>query len=362
VRVLLAGGGTGGHLMRALALADALVELDRSVEPVVIGARRGVEASILPQRSYRYHLLPLEPIHRRAWWRNFKWPALVWRLARECNRLLREERPVLVVGTGGYVSGPVLFQASRRGVPIALQEQNAYPGMTTRLLARRASQIHLGFPEARAHLKPGPITAVHPSGNPIARPPETGDRAAARDQLSIPRQAKVLFVMGGSQGASAVNSAVKTLVDEGCFDQTVLLWSTGRTTWREYAGYHRPPHRFVRDFWDPIAAGYAVSDVVVARAGAMTTAELCAWGLPAIYVPLPGAAADHQTKNAKALAQAGAAIVLEQSQLTPQSLRAVIFGLLEDPGRTAQMRGAARARGKPEAARNIASHLLTIVS
>lgn len=362
MRFLLAGGGTGGHLMPALALADALVDLDRSVEPVLIGAQRGVEAAILPQRPYRYHLLPFEPLHRRAWWRNVRWPLLAWRLRRACNSVLDSEMPTAVLGTGGYASGPVLFYASKRHIPIALQEQNAYPGVATRFMARRARQIHLGFPEASRHLRPGPSTTVYVSGNPIVPPPSRLDRPGARAEMAIPDDTPVLLVTGGSQGADSINRVISRLIDDGSLDGIVLLWSTGRSTWSEYARYHHPPTRIVREFWDPIGHAYAVADLAIARAGAMTTAELCAWGIPAIYVPLPGAAADHQTKNAAALAEAGAAVLIPQPDLTPESLRVALHELLEAAGRRSSMAAAARARGKPEAAREIASRVLSMVS
>ena len=363
MRVLIAGGGTGGHLMPALAIAEALQVVDPIVEPVLVGATRGVEATILPRRGFRYHLLPLEPIHRRALWRNLKWPLLAIRLIRECDRLLASESPALVVGTGGYASGPVLWQAYRRGIPVALQEQNAYPGVATRLMARRVGQIHLGFPEALRFLRPGQSTVVHHLGNPISPPAEPRpDPQQAKEDLGIASDAIVVLVMGGSQGARAINRVVAELIESGALDEVVLLWSTGRATANEYLRYHAPPVRIVREFWDPLAEAYAVSDLVVARAGAMTTAELCAWGLPAIYVPLPSAAADHQTSNAAALAATGAAEHLPESTLSASVLQSLIMELVRDAIRRARMADAAASRGKPEAARQIASRLLAMVS
>lgn len=363
MRIVIAGGGTGGHLMPALALADALIELRDDVEPILVGAQRGVEASILPARPYRFHLLPVEPIHRHGWWRNLRWPFLVWKVAAACNRVLDVESPACVVGTGGYVSGPVLFQASRRGIPVALQEQNAYPGVATRLMTRRASQVHLGFPEAERYLKFGRETTVHMFGNPVTPPPEPRpDPAAARRAFGILPDQPVLLVMGGSQGSRSVNTAVGHLLDAGGLSDVALLWSTGRAMWDAFSQYHDPPARHVRAFWDPIADAYAVADLVVARSGAMTTAELCAWGLPAIYIPLPTSAADHQMKNAAALAHVGAAELIPEQELSSQRLRSVIERLLGGGGELSRMSRAARDRGRPEAARKSASQLLTMVS
>jgi len=362
MKVLIAGGGTGGHLMPALAVARALVELDPQVEPVLVGAQRGVEAKLLPSRPFRYHLLPLEPIYRQSWWRNLRWPVIGWRALRACSSVLDTEQPRIALGTGGYVSGPILFQAMRRGIPVAVQEQNALPGLATRWLARRARQVHLGFPEAARHLKPGPDTAVHNHGNPITPPPSPRpDRSTARNAMGIEGESPVVMVMGGSQGARSINQAIATLLEAGGLGDVTLLWSTGQFTWQQFQTFDDPPKRQVRAFWDPIGEAYAVADLVIGRAGAMTTAELCAWGLPAILVPLPKAAADHQTRNAEALAAAGAAIHLPDSLLSAESLREALGDLL-DSDKLVKMGVASAARGKPEAAARIAVELLRLAS
>ena len=153
--VLIAGGGTGGHLTPALAIAAALEAHGHGLEPVLVGAVRGVEARILPTRDYRYHLLPSEPIYRRQWWKNFRWPLLAGSLLRGVDELLRAERPAAVLGTGGYASAPVVWRAARGGLPTAIQEQNAYPGLATRWLSRRVRHVYLGLPESRRLLRFG---------------------------------------------------------------------------------------------------------------------------------------------------------------------------------------------------------------
>lgn len=362
-RVLIAGGGTGGHLMPALALADALCQVDREIEPVLVGASRGVDRAILPTRPYRHHLLDVEPIYRRTWWRNVRWPAIAWRVWRQCGQVLDTEQPALAVSTGGYAAGPVLVRAHYRHIPVALQEQNAYPGVTTRLLARIAAQVHLGFPEAREHLRIGKHEAVFCLGNPIVPPPRPlPDRALARRVLRIPAGMPVVLVVGGSQGARSINQTVARALESSSLAGVVLLWSTGPTSWDEYAHLDDPPTRQVRPFWDPIADAYAATDLVVARAGAMSTAEFCAWGLPSILIPLPTAAADHQSRNAAALAAGGAALHLPESQMTPETLAEHVKSLLGAPARLEAMAQAARARGRPGAALAIADQLRSLMS
>jgi UDP-N-acetylglucosamine--N-acetylmuramyl-(pentapeptide) pyrophosphoryl-undecaprenol N-acetylglucosamine transferase len=360
-RILIAGGGTGGHLMPALAIAQTLTELAPDIEPVLVGAVRGVEARLLPTRDFRFHLLPSEPIYRRTWWRNVRWPLIAGHLLRQVGRVFAEERPVAVVGTGGYASAPVVWWATRRGVPTAIQEQNAYPGLATRLLSTRVRHVYLGLPEARALLRFGRRTQVFDTGNPISPPtPERRTRALAR--FGLTGQRPVVLVTGGSQGALAINRAVAGWIDADGLTGADLLWVTGRGTYEEFAPRHRPPAVQVIDFLDPMADGYAVADVVVSRAGMITVAELCAWGLPSVLVPLSTAAADHQTHNARVLAEAGASALIKQSDLTSATLAGAVGALLGDRGRREAMAGRALARGRPHAAADIVSKILTLPS
>jgi UDP-N-acetylglucosamine--N-acetylmuramyl-(pentapeptide) pyrophosphoryl-undecaprenol N-acetylglucosamine transferase len=358
-RILIAGGGTGGHLMPALAIAQALRERAPDVEPVLVGAVRGVEARLLPTRDFRYHLLPSEPIYRRTWWRNARWPLLAGRLLRDLARLFAAERPAAVLGTGGYASAPVVWWAARQGIPTAVQEQNAYPGLATRWLSRRVRHVYLGLPEARRLLRFGPRTEVFETGNPIV-PPSPERRAGALARFGLEGRRPVVLVTGGSQGALAVNRAVAGWLDSGGPGGADLLWVTGRGTHAEFAARHRPPAVQVIDFLDPMADGYAVADLVVSRAGMITVAELCAWGLPSVLVPLPTAAADHQAHNARVLADAGASALLPQPELTGARLGELVSALLEDHARLSAMAARALARGRPEAAADIVSKLLTL--
>ena len=359
-KILIAGGGTGGHLMPALAIADAFRSTHPEIEPVLVGATRGIEARLLGSRPYRYHLLSVEPIYRRQWWKNFRWPFIAFKLVREMKKVLAEEKPVLVVGTGGYASGPMVWLASRRGIPTAIQEQNAFPGVATRQLARRVRQVYLGLPEARSRLRPGPRTEIIVTGNPIV-PPDLSGRLAAREKFKLMPWQKVLLVTGGSQGSLALNQAIAGWIDSGTAKDVAILWATGRTTYEQFASYHRPPKIQVFDFLDPMADAMAAADLVVGRAGAITIAELCAWGLPSILVPLPTAAADHQTHNAAALAEAGAARHIPQSQLSSEVLGTQIMTIMIRDDLRASMRAAARARGRPEAAREIVTHLTDLL-
>jgi len=361
MKVLIAGGGTGGHLMPALALAQALRDARSDIEILLVGAERGIEAQILPRYSYPYRLLPMEPLYRRTWWRNARLPIVAWRVWRAVDRLLDAEQPAVVIGTGGYAAGPTVWRAQRRGVPTALQEQNAFPGLATRWLAKRARQIHLGFPEARSRLAPGRATQVFTFGNPI-RPPAPGDRAAALRELGLDPARPCVLVFGGSQGARALNTALAGALERGLLPATSVLWGTGTASAAALGAHAEPGRVVVRGFFDPMTAVYRAADLVVCRAGAMTVAELCAWGKASVLVPLPTAAADHQTYNARALADVGAAVLLPEGELTPDSLADAVVRVLADRVRLASLGALARDRDHPDAAREIASTILTLTS
>ena len=361
MKVLLAGGGTGGHLMPALALAHAMREARADVEPVLVGAERGIEAQVLPRYPFPFHLLPIEPIYRRTWWKNVRWALIAGRVWRAVGRVLEAEQPAIVVGTGGYAAGPVVWRAQRADIPTALVEENAYPGVTTRWLARGARQVHLGFPEASARLATGPTTQVFTLGNPV-RSPATGegDRLAVLADLGLSPDRPTLLVFGGSQGARAINYAVAGALERRLLDGMNVLWGTGEAHAAAFIGYAVPGRVVVRGFFDPMTTAYRAADLVVARAGAMTLAELCAWGKPSILVPLPTAAADHQTFNARALTAAGASVLLLERELDPASLAKTVEPLIHDTVRLQALGESARKRGHPTAARNIMEKVLEL--
>lgn len=351
---LIAGGGSGGHLIPALNIAAALRETGRRV--VLVGAQRGIERDRLPTRDFPYHLLPSEPIYRREWWKNWRWPALAVRLIREVDRLLAAEQPALVLGTGGYAAGPVVWRAAHRGIPTAILEQDARPGLTTRWLARRVRHVYLGQPEIRQHLRVGKGTRVFVTGCPIV-PPDPGLRGQAHEALGLDRTVPTVLVTGGGQGSLALNRVVAEWVESGGAREVQLLWATGQKLHPDFARLHSPPRVQVFAFLDPIARAYAAADLAVTRAGMMTISELCAWGLPSVLVPLPTAAADHQSRNAEAMAAAGAAVHVPQSDLTVERLATEVGSLVRNPDRRGQIGAAALSRARPGATAEIVALL-----
>ena len=358
-RVWFAGGGTGGHLYPALAIARALVRERPDVRPHFIGARRGIERDVLPATEFSHTLLDLHPLYRPQVWKN--WRTLRGALGawRALGRLWREAPPRMVVGTGGYASGLTMLFGWRRGVPVVQHMGDAYPGITARLSARFTTEAYLGFPEAAQSLPQGRCQYLD-TGNPIAPPPDIHpDGRMARERWGFPASARVLLVFGGSQGARALNRVMAAWLDAGIPQDLCVIWATGKAQYDALHQHDRPDVRIV-PYLDPIAEAYAAADVALARGGMMSTSELAAWGLPMMIVPLPSSAADHQAKNAEVLARAGAAMHLPQAELTAERLDAAVRGLLNDPSRLRAMSDAARARGRPRAAEEIA-HRITLL-
>lgn len=369
--ILFAGGGTGGHLYPALALATAVQAERPGTEVHFAGAERGVEARVLPQQGVPHTLLPFQPLFRDRVWRNWKVPFALGSSLRGLARLFRSFRPDLVVGTGGYASGPAAFYGVLKGMPVALQEQNSYPGMTIRFMSRWARQVHLGFPEARRYLKPGRRTQVFDSGNPIRPPDRSLDPAECRRGFDLAAEGTVVLVTGGSQGARAVNLVLAAALEAVARGELPaapaglqLLWATGPNHAAAIAQRLAPLGLgwvHARGYIDDMPRALASADVAISRAGASTTAELLAWGIPAVLVPFPAAAANHQDFNARALAEAGAALYLPETELTPERLWRDLLALTADRTQRERMTVAALRRARPHAAHDIARRLLELV-
>jgi UDP-N-acetylglucosamine--N-acetylmuramyl-(pentapeptide) pyrophosphoryl-undecaprenol N-acetylglucosamine transferase len=361
MRILFGGGGTGGHLYPGLAIARALVRAEPSVEPFFVGAERGVERDVLPTAGFLYELLDLHPLYRSRVWENWRTVAGLSGAWRRIGTIAAERPVAAVVGTGGYAAGALLAYAARRGIPIALQEQNSHPGVTTRFFSRHAREVYLGFPEAERLLHHSPGTTYVDTGNPIEPPPAPlPDRGAARRAWGFPDSVRrVLLVVGGSQGARGINAVVDQWIAGGLPAGLGVIWGTGKQSFDDYR--HRESETVrVRAYLSPIMDAYAASDLAVSRAGAMATAELCAWGIPMILVPLPTAAADHQSANARTLAAAGAALTIRQVDFVPERLDAAVRQRLNDPKRLETQAAAARARARPDAADVIAQRVLAL--
>lgn len=362
VRVLFTGGGTGGHLYPALAIARALVRVRPDVRAHFVGATRGIERVILPETEFPHTLLDLHPLYRSSPWRNWRTIAGLAQGWRRLGALERGERVRLVVATGGYAaSGALAFAAAHR-IPYVLQEQNSFPGQTVRFFARWAREVYLGFPEAAGGLPASARPRAVDTGNPIEPPPAVRpDREMQRKVWGLDASVRfVVLAFGGSQGSAALNALVDGWIAGGLPPGVGVIWGTGRDHFERHVA-RSGARVVVRPYLAPIAEAYACADLAIARAGAMTTAELCAWGIPMFLVPLPTAAADHQTANARALADVGAARWVAQREATPAHLAAVVAEVAGDASLRERWGAAATRRGRPEASARIGERLALLL-
>ncbi len=369
--VVFSGGGTGGHLYPALTLAGALEERRPDVSSFYVGAERGLEARVLPERGCRHLLVRIEGLRRGGLFSNIEIVGLLIRATLEVAEAFRRLRPRLVVVTGGYAGGPAGLAAVLTRTRLVLQEQNSLPGVTTRALAPFAREIHLAFPEAVGALPRWARRKATFSGNPI-RPPVPGSRLEAAAVLGLDPEKQIVLVTGGSQGSRALNRIVLEAVrgiQAGELERPAaleLFWVTGpshlssveaklevlgRPSWVRTVGYT-----------DEMPFALALAEVAVSRAGAMTTSEFLASGVPSILVPLPTAAGDHQTRNARALRQAGAAFHLPEDGASGADLWSLLHPLIRDRQLRDAMADAARRRGRPFAAREIAASLARLLA
>lgn len=353
-RLVVTGGGTGGHIYPALTVAEGFSRRHPGSEVLYIGTREGLEARIVPSRGLAFRTIEVKGIVGKRPRDLVRAMALLRKGLGQARRLLEEFSPQVVLGTGGYVSGPVVWAASRMGVPTLVQEQNHYPGVTNRILSLVTDRVLVPQEQtARFFPRKGRVLAT---GNPVRDEVISADREASRKALGLPQEGKLVLVVGGSRGASSVNRALLELLEEGgqrCFH---LMWITGESHHHQMQS-QLPEEASWGDGYATVVLPYALdmpkclaaSDLVVARAGAMTLAEITARGLPSILVPFPHAAHAHQERNAQAMVDARAASVIPDSDLTGIRLGQEIKRILGDQDVLARMSAAARKMGNPGA-------------
>lgn len=353
-RLAVAGGGTGGHMFPGVAVAQAFLVRHRRNQVIFINSGRPLETQILDRLGWPQHVIDIEGLKGRAFWRQLlvfpRIPRAVWQSA----QILKAFKADVVLGVGGYSSGPALVAAWMQGIPTALHEQNQLPGLTNRLLRRFVDRVYLSF-EDKYHRFDARKTLV--TGNPV------------RDEIVIlggtrppskPKKVVNVLIIGGSQGAHPINQAMADalayFVEPLEFE---IVHQTGEQdeAWMRRAYDRSPVKAHVQSFFNDMASRYAEADLIVCRAGATTVAEITAVGRAAVFIPFPEAADDHQTKNAEALVAAGAAMMISQVQLEGKLLAMTIEALVADQQRLANMADNARSLGRPEAAVTIVNDL-----
>ena len=361
MKVLISGGGTGGHIFPALSIANAVRRRHPDAEILFVGAQGRMEMERVPAAGYRIIGLPVAGFDRRRLWRNFKVVYKLYKSLRMARRVLEDFRPDVCVGVGGYASGPMLKQAQKHGIPTLLQEQNSYAGVTNRMLARQARAICVAYPGMERFF---PAASIQMTGNPIRDNIVHADsisRQEARRRLGFDPDKPLIVVIGGSLGARTINDSVAASLDTLTAGGTQLLWQTGRFYADECAA-RAEGHPTVKamPFVSDMAAAYRAADLIISRAGAGSISEIQAVGVPAILIPSPNVAEDHQRHNAEALASRDAAVMILDADARAQ-LGTTVSALMADPERRATLAANARAMALTDADETIVDILDKII-
>ena len=369
LRIIISGGGTGGHIFPAISIAGKLKELCPESEILFVGAEGKMEMEKVPAAGYRIVGLPITGLQRQLNLRNLlnavQVPFKVLASVRRARRIIREFRPDIAVGVGGYASAPLLLAAQKEGVPTLIQEQNGFAGLTNKLLAKKARCICVAYEGMDRFF---PADRIVMTGNPIRSNIVPPTPESIREGLSfygLDPQKKHLLITGGSLGSGTLNKAMKGWIEAGCpgGENVEILWQCGKYYKNGIDAFMEGrtlPNIHYSDFIARMDLAYAVADVVVSRSGASTVSELCAAHKAAIFVPSPNVAEDHQTHNAMALVRKDAALMVRdidaQEQLLPRALK-----LLQQPEQVAAMERNIAALALPDAALTIANEVYKLV-
>ncbi len=361
-KILIAGGGTGGHLFPALAIGEEIIKRNSSAQVHYIGSSFGLEAKVFPIKDVWHTLIPIRGLQRgfnlKGFCRNILLPFRIIKSLIKTKKLFDDFVPELIIGTGGYASAiPLLLALKQKNrVPIILQEQNSFPGITTRLFAKRAKLICIAFKESTESLLNNTVI----TGNPIRLGINSGIRENGLKEFGLQDNIKTIFLFGGSQGSSYLNKLISKIIEKLSGGGLQLLWQTGDLEYRKYKKMESSNIRII-PFINNMADAYAISDLLICRSGALTISEITVCGKPAILVPFPHAAGDHQTKNAQSLEIAGAAKILTERELTPNKFAYTIMSLIHDNIKLHKMGKQSFSLGKPNATKDIVNQIFNTI-
>lgn len=337
-RIIISGGGTGGHIFPAISIANTFKKRFPDAEILFVGAEDRMEMEKVPAAGYKIIGLPVSGFDRAHLWKNFKVLARLAKSLRLAKKTIRAFNPDIAVGVGGYASGPTLWMAASLGVPALIQEQNSYAGVTNKLLAKKASKVCVAYDNMEKFF---PAESIVMTGNPIREDLElaVGKREEALKFFGLSPEKKTILVVGGSLGARTINRSIQASLDQLLASGVQVIWQTGRYYFEE-ASKHLKAYRgmpiWCSDFITRMDYAYAAADLVISRAGASSISELCLLGKPVVLVPSPNVAEDHQTKNALALVNKDAAVMVADKDAV-QSLVSTALSIVDDEERLKQL-------------------------
>ena len=371
IRAIISGGGTGGHIFPALSIAGKLKELNPETEILFVGADGRMEMEKVPAAGYKIVGLPVAGLQRKLTLSNFALPFKVIKSVSMAKKVIREFRPDIAIGVGGYASAPLLWAASRMGIPTLIQEQNGFAGLTNKILGKKARSICVAYEGMERFF---PADRIVLSGNPIRKEIVAADekmKAEAMEFYGLNPEMKHIFIVGGSLGSATLNNAMKKWIEDGCpgGENIEVIWQCGKyykpsidTFMAEAKASGKDISRIQHsDFISRMDLAYAAADVVISRSGASSVSELCAAHKASIFVPSPNVTEDHQTHNAMALVRKDAGLIVKDSEAA-EKLMKTACGLIGNPEKIALMEKNIAALAKTDAAQTIADEVYRIIS
>ena len=361
LKILITGGGTGGHLFPALAIGEEIKRRNKKAKIHYVGSLFGLESKVYPIKDVIHTLIPI-----RGFQRNFNLKSIIKNLFLPFNiilsifkirSLINKFSPQIIIGTGGYASAIPIFIGSKINPPpyIVLQEQNSFPGLTNRFFSNKAKYIYTAFSEADKFLNSKTILM----GNPIRNGIELGNYNNALNFYKFKKNRKTIFLFGGSQGSSFLNILIKKIIPKLSTLNIQILWQTGDKEYLKYKKNNTTTTKVI-PFIHNMADAYSISDLIICRSGALTLSEITICGKPSILIPLPNSAANHQLKNAQVLEKKGAALIMEEKKIKSNVFYNIILNLLKNNKKLKKMSNASKTLGKPNSTKDIVDNIFKV--
>ena len=360
LRVIISGGGTGGHIFPAISIANEIMLRYPTADILFVGAQDRMEMQKVPEAGYKIEGLWISGIQRRMTAKNLLFPVKLVKSLWKARDIIKKFQPHVVIGTGGFASGPLLQMANRENIPTLIQEQNSYPGITNKLLAKGADKICVAYPEMQRFF---PSEKIVFTGNPVRQDLLKVDekREESIEFFGLDRSKKTVLVLGGSLGARKINELIEENIKEFEENELQLLWQTGSLYIKDYEKYGLKENVQTFEFLKRMDLAYAAADIIISRAGAGTVSELCIVGKPVVFIPSPNVAEDHQTKNAMAVAEKDGAVVLSESHLE-QGFKSIFFPLVKSEEKMQSLAQNIKKLEKPFATANIVNEMEKLLS
>ena len=358
-KFIISGGGTGGHIYPAIAIANELKLRYPDAKFLFVGAKDKMEMEKVPQAGYDIKGLWISGIQRKLTLKNLSFPFKLISSLWKANSIINKFKPDAVIGTGGFASGPTLMMANRKGIPTLVQEQNSYPGITNKLLSKKAQKICVAYDNLERFF---PTDKIIKTGNPVRQDLLSIHTKVeeAKEFFNLKEKKKTVLILGGSLGARRVNQLIESQLDFFKSQKVQLIWQCGKLYFEEYKKYNDLENVQVHQFLNRMDLAYAAADFTISRAGASSVSELCIVGKPTIFIPSPNVAEDHQTKNAKSIADKHGAILIREKEL--ETFPIVFETLLKDQGKQGSLSENIKELALPNATNHIVNEIEKLIT